>query len=1252
MTNTATHIDYTFVSWNIRGLHLRFPTLESYVHAHHPTVLCLQEAFPGNTTKKPSARSPPRLSGYRAYCHPAGAGLVTYIKSKVAHSPDTLLSPSTITTTYYLGITIFIHGTPTNIYNIHSLSNRLKPEHLPSLSPGMPTVLMGDFNAKHPSLGGTVTSINGRRLCFYLKSNSSLLHIPTIQSTHIKEGFIDHVLVQNFSTATLPPHIIPNTALISDHWALTFRFQVPSLHPSPSWRRPVYNIPACLLPPFLNCIAHWYSSYHVTNVNAFSLDLTSQIHQFHGSHIRKAKSRSPRPPRVTTWAADPRLADNLIDLQQTGNHYLNNKSSDNLFAYLTAARTHREMAKQLKQDSWHSFLQSLNISTPIALVWRKINCIISTTKPSPPPPCFSASQQATNLVNEWALRSRPDNLPNYIQHQLNLGNIDPTQSRVHRVTAACTLDPAPPITVHELRTALLKGRATSPGEDGITYDLLRHLSTVPGNPLLALLNLSLQSATLPESWTNSIIIPIPKPHSSDFRPISLTSCVCKVMERIILHRLLHTIGPSLSPSLYGFLPGRSTQHCFAELFTHYTPNTYTAFIDLKAAFDIANREVILDELVNLGIVGATLTWIQNYLSNRNSFVYYKGARSPQLPFYLGTPQGGVLSPFLFNVLMHRLIRLMGPLPPDTLLLSYADDICISTQCPELLQRLLDNFALVSAQCGLVVNTEKTKLHTMSSLHFPITLRGIQLCTDNHYKYLGAPMSSLHNPTRFITDLCSRLRQRLAPMKILTNRSNGASIPLARSFYILYVRALIDYHALHLSLLPRTSLKPLEKLQNEAMRIILHCSLSTRIISMRLELNLPTVADRVQYIATSFATKILHHQHSAPTFVSTLKFALANMHPPPSTAFLPGLEQWLAQLGHLLTPILHLSNRHPDDIMAQLTPPPPLIIPPPSKKIPPDITYSLTDPKTTTPRPLLLSQVYTALDSILITFSLPPDIYYTDGSLSDGGHSGAAYAMFHKGVESATHQRRLPNWSSSTASEREAILDALRHAKATNYTRPCLVVSDSTSALAGIQATTPTDPTTTAIQNLLHEMYAASCPVKFLWIPSHVGYAPHDRADALAKGAQQLHCDTPPGLPNLATVRRSLRCLSADEDTSQLDAERSSSVSIQHYDLFRATPHRYGQHPTLTRRCDVAVAWIRLGYRTLWEVTRQRPPQHDACKLCNLPLSHTLQHYILICPETREFRPPGMSYKDYCDHLINDDSALEDILQLHPSFLMS
>ena len=160
-----------------------------------------------------------------------------------------------------------------------------------------------------------------------------------------------------------------------------------------------------------------------------------------------------------------------------------------------------------------------------------------------------------------------------------------------------------PITEEELRRALARGKTTAPGEDGITYHVLRQLQKVPGNPLLHLCNLCYRLGHVPAAWTCSTIIPIPKPGTAKFRPISLTSCFCKVLERILLNRLMYRLQTRLSPRLFGFLPQRSTHHCLVDLYSHLSRDSVVAFIDLKSAFDVANREIILDQLVDFGVKG-------------------------------------------------------------------------------------------------------------------------------------------------------------------------------------------------------------------------------------------------------------------------------------------------------------------------------------------------------------------------------------------------------------------------------------------------------------------------------------------------------------------------------------------------------------------------------------------------------------------------------------------------------------------------
>ena len=194
-------------------------------------------------------------------------------------------------------------------------------------------------------------------------------------------------------------------------------------------------------------------------------------------------------------------------------------------------------------------------------------------------------------------------------------------------------------------------------------------------------------------------MPIPKPGTDKFRPISLTSCFCKVLERILLTRLMFRLQDKLSPCLYGFLSQRSTHHCLMELYSRLSPTSVVAFLDLKSAFDIANREIILEQLVEFGVRG-NLRWIRGYLRNRTSRVLFHGASSTYRELELGTPQGGVLSPFLFSLLMHRLLTLLPDIPGTTVLCYVITSVCI----PPLLLTFNAFFRLFMIRHLLVVSS--------------------------------------------------------------------------------------------------------------------------------------------------------------------------------------------------------------------------------------------------------------------------------------------------------------------------------------------------------------------------------------------------------------------------------------------------------------------------------------------------------------------------------------------------------------------
>ena len=138
------------------------------------------------------------------------------------------------------------------------------------------------------------------------------------------------------------------------------------------------------------------------------------------------------------------------------------------------------------------------------------------------------------------------------------------------------------------------------------------------------------------------------------------------MERMVLNRLKQVVG-RLHPNVFGFKSKVGTTESIAALVSKITKgrSATVVFIDLEKAFELANREVILEKLVKKGVRGQLLAWVSDYLSDRRARVKFQGSYSDYDEYENGTPQGGVLSPFLFNLIMDDIVSRDYPPPEPT-----------------------------------------------------------------------------------------------------------------------------------------------------------------------------------------------------------------------------------------------------------------------------------------------------------------------------------------------------------------------------------------------------------------------------------------------------------------------------------------------------------------------------------------------------------------------------------------------------------
>ena len=239
------------------------------------------------------------------------------------------------------------------------------------------------------------------------------------------------------------------------------------------------------------------------------------------------------------------------------------------------------------------------------------------------------------------------------------------------------------VTKQDILSAIKATKINSaPGPDSIPPVLLHKCAESLVDPLKRIMNKSLKSGEIPGVWKQALITPIYKRKgnkwdSIQYRPISLTSQIVKLLERIIrTYLILYLEMNQLLPeSQHGFRPNRSTVSQLLEQYDQildalgHKYNIDIIMLDYSKAFDKINHSILLFKLKKLGISGEVGKWIGNFLLNRTQHVTIDGEISTKSPVKSGVPQGTILGPVLFLIY----IADIGDCLTSSNMASYADD---------------------------------------------------------------------------------------------------------------------------------------------------------------------------------------------------------------------------------------------------------------------------------------------------------------------------------------------------------------------------------------------------------------------------------------------------------------------------------------------------------------------------------------------------------------------------------------------------
>lgn len=343
----------------------------------------------------------------------------------------------------------------------------------------------------------------------------------------------------------------------------------------------------------------------------------------------------------------------------------------------------------------------------------------------------------------------------------------------------------------------------SAGVDNVPPIFLNRLAHVLCFPLAKIFSVSLATGKLPDIWKTAIVVPLHKKGSTslcdNYRPISLTSCLCKTLERLLdQHIRAHVLSLGLiSEVQHGFLSKRSCESQLLDCMAYYIDSLMLGnevdilFIDLKRAFDSVVHAKLIAKLSAFGIAGNCLQWIGEYLSDRKQCVKVGQACSEWLPVTSGVPQGSILGPLLFLLYVNDI-----PLAVNQVQCAlFADDTKLySNICTPadriMLQDSLNVFAQWCIDWQLTINTNKCSLLSLPGIsEYEYFLGNETIPVKNCERDLGVFFSndlSFHN---HISKLCESANLRCSFIfRCFSSRSKDFLCKL----FVTYVRPILEY----------------------------------------------------------------------------------------------------------------------------------------------------------------------------------------------------------------------------------------------------------------------------------------------------------------------------------------------------------------------------------------------------------------------------------------------------------------------------
>ncbi len=855
-------MDLKIFHWNCFCLtRAKVIELRDYVNKFSPDIVSLNELKMSEET----ANLMMRFDGYASYFkvrNKHGGGVAIIIKILIPHVQILNLNPDM----EIVGVTVNLKKSKFDVYSLYNPPSVLIPYDffINLFESKIDFVLVGDLNSKAISLGCKQYDRNGKVIEKILSDTDFVVHnnsCPTFRRERTKTGsdaeVYEEILDLCLSSGSLSNQLFEFKVLLSndmtsDHYP--FEIKLKSNHFYLNNNKPHtdrFNLEKADWDTYrssLERIARSYSDHDLCNmeINQLNQLVINDIMESANYSIPKFKlpTKRPLPYEIILLIKQRRTA------RATKNKN-NNQENKSKYNYLT--KRVKQAIIAFENNKWQTFLDTLG-EYPVSTrgFWQQINKIRVAKQSAVLPTLvrnniefINDTDKANLFANDLKVTFSNDdshnfdndhflNVNNYLEN-LNLENI-----------------PFVPFSSNELvkRISKLKVNSAS-GSDSVQNLFIKQAPfEYVRKVVLVLLNKAIEHG-IPSDWKKADITMIPKKNlkskdPNDYRPISLTSCLGKLAERLVKSRLYKELEEKklIAIQQSGFRENRATADnllFFTQKISeslNISKSACGVFFDISKAFDKVWHDGLVFKLSKLGIPTYILKYIIDFLSNRSFRVKVSNSYSNFYPIKCSVPQGSVLGPLLFLVYINDipLTNIMNNKFCKSSSSLFADDLAALFQYNHSkrstlvrVEGIINSYILSVTEWlskwRLNMNANKccytvfSKGNKNYDYNFTLPINGFSIPFNKNPIFLGITFDRELRFHVHIDNLVTRANKRLNVIKILSHSSWKLNKQTLTAIYNALIGSIFNYTFFCRAKIAATNLNRLQVIQNNAIRRI-------------------------------------------------------------------------------------------------------------------------------------------------------------------------------------------------------------------------------------------------------------------------------------------------------------------------------------------------------------------------------------------------------------------------------------------------